>query len=458
VEKNYDLVEIANFGLSVLEREIKNYQCAEFFVGLNDYLNIEVEQNSIKHNEIGNEGGLSVRVYNKKGALGFAYTNILEAKSIEKIVKTASKMMKVSNPDPDFIDLPIKSTIYPNVRNIYDSNVENLTIEDSIIYINDLINECSKEQSAISQSASFTSSNTNTFILNSNGIEIFGKETLFSLFSEITLKDKITGEISNGFDYQIKRKVSEIDGRIVANNALINAKNNLNRIKIKSKKVPLVLSPRASIDLILRPIAAAINAETFQYKRSFLVDKKGQKIGSDFLNIEDNALIDGAVGSSSHDDEGVPCKNKLIFDKGLLLNTGLLHNSYTAGKEGIESTGNAKRKSYSSLPSIGISNFILKSGTILKDEIINNIQDGVFMYHTADSPNIATGDFSGLITQGNIIVKGEIARPLNETMFGINLLDLFQQISVVSKEYEVYGPYFAPYVKIDNVKIIGSAN
>ena len=75
---------------------------------------------------------------------------------------------------------------------------------------------------------------------------------------------------------------------------------------------------------------------------------------------------------------------------------------------------------------------------------------------TADSPNISTGDFSGLISQGNLIIKGEIKQALNETMFGINLLELFKNIMLVSKEFKVYGSYYAPFVKIDNVQIIGA--
>ena len=43
-------------------------------------------------------------------------------------------------------------------------------------------------------------------------------------------------------------------------------------------------------------------------------------------------------------------------------------------------------------------------------------------------------------------------------MIGINLLDLFQKINAVSKEYRVYGAFQAPYVKIKSVNIIGGAN
>jgi predicted Zn-dependent protease len=48
--------------------------------------------------------------------------------------------------------------------------------------------------------------------------------------------------------------------------------------------------------------------------------------------------------------------------------------------------------------------------------------------------------------------------PLNETMFGINILDIFKNISAISKELKIYGHYHAPYVRVDNVRIIGSKN
>ena len=221
-------------------------------------------------------------------------------------------------------------------------------------------------------------------------------------------------------------------------------------------KVPIILTPIGTINVILSPIISAINAENFQYKRSFLVGKRGTKIGTDLLDIEDNALIEGAMGSSSFDDEGTPCNNKKIIEKGLFLQQGLLHNSYTAAKEGIECTGNAIRASYSSLPSIDATNFIFKSGNDSKDDIINDIKQGILFEYSGDSANISTGDFSGLILQGNLIEKGEIKHSLNNTMFGINLLELFQNISQVSKEYQIYGPYRAPYVRVDNVQIIGN--
>ncbi|MBY9009449.1 MAG: TldD/PmbA family protein [Candidatus Lokiarchaeota archaeon] len=454
--EDLDISELANFAIKIADKNYPNYKCAEIFVGKSEYLNIEVEENSVKYSEIGRNHGISIRIYQTNGSLGFAFTNKMNKKVVEKIVKNAIKMMRVGTPDPNFKNLPGKLKKYTKVEDLYDKSIESLSIEDAIENVKDLIKVCTEDDQAISQSGDFTANSNLSYIFNSNGIEVSGEETLFNISSNMIVKDAINGEASNGYESQMKRKLINIEGTKAAEEALKNAKNNLHRKKIKTKKMPVILSPKGTINLILNPIASAINAEMYQYKRSFLVGKLGKKIGSDSMNIDDNATINGRVGSNIFDGEGFPCKNKKIIENGQFLQSGLLHNSYTAGKEGVESTGNASRSSFSSIPSIGISNLIFQPGTAQKDELIKNVKEGILLNSTADSPNIATGDFSGLISQGNLIQNGEIKHALNETMFGINLLELYENITSISKEYKIYGPFSAPYVKIDNVQIIGA--
>jgi len=454
--EDIDVFELAKFAIKIAEKNYSNYKCAEVFIGKSEYLNIEIEENSVKYSEIGRAHGISIRIYQKNGSIGFAFTNILNRNVVEKMVKNAIKMMHVGTPDPNFKNLPEKLKFYAVVEDLYDKSIKNLLIEDAIDYVKDLIKICTADDQTISQSGDFTANSNLSYIFNSNGVEVIGEETLFNISSNMIVKDTINGDVSNGYESQMKRKLADINGVKTAEEALKNAKRNLHRKKIKTKKMPVILSPKGTINLILSPIASAINAETYQYKRSFLVGKREKKIGSDLININDDALMNGRAGSSIFDGEGFPCRNKKIIDRGKFLQSGLLHNSYTAGKEGVESTGNASRRSFSSIPSIGISNLILQPGTALKDDLIQNVKEGILLNSTADSPNIATGDFSGLISQGNLIQNGEIKHALNETMFGINLLDLFENITAISKEYKIYGPYSAPYVKIDNVQIIGA--
>ncbi|MBY9002484.1 MAG: TldD/PmbA family protein [Candidatus Lokiarchaeota archaeon] len=458
MENDVDIYQLATHGFNNLNKFESTLKCAELFFGVSEYLNIEIEENSIKNIEKGSDEGVSIRAIGRNGSLGFSFTNRLNNQSIDLMVENSIKMMRSGTKDSEFIDIPQPIDSYPKVKDLYDENVQSLTIDDSIDYVTELIRICDEDEMAISQSANFAASTSKNIILNTNGVKVEGEETICSVSSHIIVKDKLKDRTSNGFEYQSERFLKNINPTLVINTALNKAKQNLNRIKIKSMRSPIILTPRGVISLILKPIASAINAEAFQYKRTFLVDKRNEKIGSDLITIEDNGLINGAVGSANFDAEGVPCQNTKIIDNGVFLNQGLLHNSYTAGKEGVESTGNASRQSYSSTPSIGISNFILSPGKIGKNELIEDIKEGILLDYTGDRPNLSTGDFSGLILHGNIIENGEIGPALNETMIGINLLELFKKIEHVSSEYKTYGSYQAPYLQVNDIQIIGSHN
>ncbi|MFW9821498.1 MAG: TldD/PmbA family protein [Candidatus Thorarchaeota archaeon] len=456
MENDSDIYNLSNFIFKMIEKGTNGSAHTEIFFEKNKYVSIDIEENTVKNSEVGEDQGLSIRVINKNGALGFAFSNKIDKTKIGDICKSAMKMMKVSTPDLDFHNLPTSFQNYPKVKNLFDKNLKDLQLEDSLNYINTLINVCERDDKAISQSGSFLSNYAKTNIFNSNGLEISGKETNCSISSHIIVKDDFSNETSFGYEWQSERTLKQIDALKIANVALEEAKRNLNRKKIRNMRVPIILTPKGTIQLILRPIASAINGETFQYRRSFLVDKREENIGSKYLTVEDNGIIDGAVGSAIFDGEGVPCKNKKIIERGKFLKSGLLHNSYTAGKEGVESTGNASRNSYSSIPSISSTNFILRSGDFDLEEMRKDIKEGILFDYTGDSPNIATGDFSGLILHGNLIKNGEIKDPLNETMIGINLLDLFKNIDAVSKEFKKYGSLQAPYVRVKDVQIIGA--
>jgi PmbA protein len=458
MRSNFDVFTLANHVFKVIEQNSPDSIHAEVFFEKNKYINIEIEENSIKNSEIGEDNGFSIRVINKQGALGFAFSNKLENKIVEEICITALKMMNVSTPDPDFHGLPSSDQNYPKINGLFDKELKAIQLEDALSYVNMLIEIVDKDESAISQSGNFIANYSKTHIFNSNGLEVYGKDTSCFLSSHVVVKDKVSKETSFGYERQSERTLKNLDANSIANLALEEAKRNLNRKKIKNMRVPVLLTPKGTIQLILRPIASAINGETFQYKRSFLVDKRGETLGTKYLNIEDNGLIDGAVGSAIFDGEGVPCQRKKIFDQGKFLELGLLHNSYTAGKEGIKSTGNASRNSYSSLPSIGITNFIMERGDMNYQEMVKDIKKGILFDYTGDSPNISTGDFSGLILHGNLISNGEIKEPLNETMIGVNLLDLYKNINAVSKEFKIYGSLQVPYVRVNDVQIIGGAN
>ena len=116
MENEKDIFELASYGIRFAEKKYPSYKCAEIFVGKGNYTNIEIEENSIKYSELGSDNGISIRIYNNQGSIGFAFTNKLNKKVVEKIVTNAIKMMNAGTSDPNFKNLPKEYKSYPKVE------------------------------------------------------------------------------------------------------------------------------------------------------------------------------------------------------------------------------------------------------------------------------------------------------------------------------------------------------
>ncbi|MFX1550915.1 MAG: PmbA/TldA family metallopeptidase, partial [Promethearchaeota archaeon] len=172
-----EIYSFADFCLKLVDRGNDGIKCTDVYFEKTNYINIEIEENSVKNSETGEDNGASIRVINKNGSLGFAYTNKLDKIILEKMCKTAIKMMKVATPDPDFKDLPHYSDHYPVINGLFDKKLKYLEVEDSINYVEDLIKVCKEDEIAISQSGNFASGYSKIFIFNSNGLSVSRRET-----------------------------------------------------------------------------------------------------------------------------------------------------------------------------------------------------------------------------------------------------------------------------------------
>ena len=160
------------------------------------------------------------------------------------------------------------------------------------------------------------------------------------------------------------------------------------------------------------------------------------------------------MGASIFDGEGVPKQKTPIISGGLLKN--YLYDSYTAGKAGCQSTGNASRTSYRSIPHIGTSNLQVFGRAGDLDSFVSETDKGILVFYTADQPTLATGDFSGLIYIGFKIENGAIIHPLKKAMLGINMLDFFKQIYAIGTDVREVSQVVTPSLCVSNVKIAGA--
>jgi len=130
-----------------------------------------------------------------------------------------------------------------------------------------------------------------------------------------------------------------------------------------------------------------------------------------------------------------------------------LYDSYTAGKVGVHSTGNAVRSGYTALPRVGARNFILSSrqSQNLLEETRGYMVSGLIGAHTA---NAISGDFSVEARNAFAISPGEVARPIRSLMLAGNIFELLREIEV-GRDVRSVGSIVTPTVKL-RMKVVGS--
>lgn len=429
----------------------------EVYFSISSSLGLEMEKGSVKKSEASKDIGFGIRVANEKGQSAFSHASKLDAPAIQKTVKNVVSLMEKATPDDEFQNFATTSSIKKlPAKHVFDKAIQDLTVENSVQMIADILEGAENVQDprVYSININLNAENETIYIFNSNGIDVREDYTGIAAYCSVTVKDR--GEMSSDYEYKIGRALDQVSPEIGAM-AVKRALKTLGKVGVKTGLYPTILSQRAAASLI-GSFTKAANGELLQQGLSFLYDKLGQPIGPSFLSVVDDGRMtsNSRVNTRSFDAEGFKTSKKSIINAGVF-ETGL-HNSYTANKANIESTGNARRSGYNSPPAIGATNVLIeadKDYTGPFDDLASSIQKGIFFDQTYDSPNYATGDFSGMISLGFLIEDGEITKPISQAAFGINLLDLLNTIKLSGDDTKDIAGIVTPSLLLERLHVSG---
>ncbi|TFG14993.1 TldD/PmbA family protein [Candidatus Thorarchaeota archaeon] len=442
------LYDVANKALRVAEKE--GAQQSEAYVSSTKSFQIEVENSAVKGAEDSLDQGCGIRsIVDKK--IGFAYVTNLNPKEVATAGRKSAELAKNSIPDPDFVTLPYEQSSYPTISGLFDSTMSKVNADEAaelmIAAVDSALNVLDGRNPAIE--GKITIRINERAIVNSLGIESSTKSTIAYLYTYPTIKE--SGQQTSGYEFQVTRKMNDIDPHWVGEESAKSALANLGPKTIEGGMLPVILTPLAVSSIIGLGFAGALDAEEIQYGRSYVSDDIGSMIGSSELTITDNGTLEGGIGSRPFDAEGVRSQRTSIMEAGVLKN--YLHNSYTANKDRVDNTANATRPSYAGLPGISTSNFIVAPGHGTVDDLISEIDQGVLCRNTADRPNMTTGELSAMIMEGSYIENGEIQHPLKNTLIGINMRDLLKRISLVGADTRTTFSIKSPSVVLETARI-----
>jgi len=226
-----------------------------------------------------------------------------------------------------------------------------------------------------------------------------------------------------------------------------------NVAKWSEGKYNVLFGPIIGANLLER-VGDACSAFNVEAGYSCLAGKLGQSVVSENLTMVDDGPGDEGLGSRVFDAEGVPTKRTVLLDKGTLKT--YLHNSVTARKFKIESTGNAGWIEPSPW------NLVVGEGTLSFEEALKELGNGIYMVSNwyTRFQNYSTGDFSTICRDGTFLVeKGEIKGALKGVRVSDNLLRMFSSVKGMGRDrrwvrwWEVRIPTLLPAMIISDVML-----
>ncbi len=371
-------------------------------------------------------------IYNKK-TITLNTTNIKNYKKIINTIKEVSSSLDNDDKN-EFAKKSIKGTF-----SLKQEKLDYKKVLNDLLSLNDLKK---KYPSLVSINPSFSTNYVSKTLQNSKVIlkdyNVYNSYSFEILVKKNGLKENNSYYESNRkYDFnKIKEKVEEL---------IIETENKLNAHSIKSGKYDIILGKKASWS-ILKSFSNIFLNKGIREHTSVLSNTFNKKIFSDKITIIEDPNNNERVTRRLFDKEGTKTEYKVIVKNGVFVKK--LYNNAEALKDDTISTGNAD----------GVTNIYIKNGDTQFDDLINHLNDGIYIDEIVSFHGINTknGNIS-LQATGYIVKNGKISEAIKMIVLSTDLLELFGNVIEVENDLEFTGKNGAsPSLLIKNISIAGS--
>jgi PmbA protein len=425
-------------------------ESAEVLVEEGRQLNMEVRNGVLETIQESASHGAGFRVF-KEGKMGFAHSNDLSDGSLNEAIRSAVSFAEHMTPDEHNI-LPSQQGV-TEVEGLFDPDLGAASMDDKIDLVTRLEELAMRDpRVTLSNGASYGEGEGATYLANSNGMVKNYRSTACGLGVSV-VAEKGEQKSSGGEGCNRRFFADLLPVEEIAEKAARSAYEMLDPQMVRTQRAPVVFDPDVAGSL-LGGILGAINGERVLQGASFLADMVGEKISSELLTVVDDGTLPKGLASSPFDGEGVPTRRRTIIDRGVL--QGFMYNTMVASRAGVESTGNAARGGFSSLPGIGPHAFYVEAGETDPEEIVRSTANGLYLKGvTGYGINPVNGNFSGG-AQGFWIQNGRLAFPVMGLTIAASADEMLNGIDMLGTDLDLNRTMTAPTFRIREMQIGGT--
>jgi PmbA protein len=426
----------------------------EVYASKNASTSIQAYAGAVSEFKLSNRAGLGLRAL-ANGAWGYSYTENLSEPALLRCLDNAlenaslvapeSQAALAAHPEP------------PHIGDLYGEGLSGVTVDRKVAVALELdraAREADKRVVSVPYMA-YTDGESEIAVANTEGLERNYKANYAVQYAMPLVAEN--GQNKMAFDWQFSREFESLDPTRTALEAVRKSVAKLGAKMPTTGKYPVVIQ-NLCMAALLGTYSDIFSAKMVQEEKSPLAGKLGSSIGSSLVKIHDDATRPAGLASRPFDAEGYPSQATTLVADGVLKT--FLHNTETAAKDGVKSTGHASRYGYRGTIGIGTTNFYLEPCQGSQADLMQPIEAGVLLTEvkgTHAGVNEITGEFS-LQAEGFWIENGKIAYPLENFTVAGNFLELLHDIEAIGEDLK-FSPMAgagAPSVRV-KVLAVGGA-
>jgi len=376
------------------------------------------------------------------GRYGTYSTNRLDKKELESFIRNGVESTRYLAEDEARV-LPDASRYYkggkPDLQ-LLDPQFSAVNPDNKVALAQAIAEEAlGKDPRIISVESSYGDGDGFSYQITSNGFEGETQQSWYSLSASVAVKGEGEARPSS-YWYESSLYLDKLVKEGVGQKALERTLQKIGQKKTKSGRYTMVVDPMNSGQL-LRPMLSAIFGSALQQKNSFLLDKLGQKVGSDKFTLLDEPHLIGASGARYFDSEGVATERRSVFDKGVLKTYYI--DTYNAKKMDVDPT--------IANPSV----LVMQEGDKDLGGLVADVAHGILVTgFNGGNSNSSTGDFSYGI-EGFLIEKGKLTLPLSEMNVTGNMITLWNSLAETGNDPRLNSSWRIPSLVFEGVDFSG---
>jgi PmbA protein len=357
--------------------------------------------------------GIGVRVIDR-GRVGYAYTADLSKAALVETLDEARANARVATPDEANV-LPFASEPLRDLPELWDPTFGHVATKDKVaaaIALEAAVQSAGPPIKAV-DSAAYGDQVRTAAIASTAGVR--GAYRRCDAYVFVDAIAEVNGSSTSASGFDLSRTLGGLDIEAAAAEAVERATRLLGGRKPPSAKLPVLLDPFVTASF-LGVLASALTGEAVQKGRSLFAGRLGDQIGGGHLElVDDGSLLEGPA-AAPWDSEGVTTGRTTLIEAGQL--AGWLHNTYTAAKQGVASTGNAHRSGFMGRLGVSPSNLYFVTGDDSPAALLARAGTAFYCQRVIgihSGANAITGDFS-VGASGLMVRGGEFAEPVREAV------------------------------------------